>query len=261
MSMRFHSAEKIRTAVLAASLVVSAAGSAQAALSLGDMNCDGVVNGADVPLFVDCLLNGNCNVGMVDCDGNPANGCETNINTNVNNCGSCGHVCNLANATAACTAGVCTISSCNAGFKNCDGQTANGCETNINTSPNNCGGCGVVCPPRLNATATCVNGVCSFTCNAGFADCDGQPGTGCEVSLQTDPFNCGGCGNVCPSPPNATATCDNGVCSFTCNAGFADCDGQPGNGCEVNLQTDSSHCGNCGTVCPVGHQCVNGQCQ
>jgi hypothetical protein len=39
-----------------------------------------------------------CNVGFADCDGNPANGCEVNTRTDVNNCGGCGNrpieVCN-----------------------------------------------------------------------------------------------------------------------------------------------------------------------
>ena len=46
----------------------------------------------------------SCNAGFADCDGIAANGCETNTNVSVNNCGTCGHVCA---GTQACVSGVC----------------------------------------------------------------------------------------------------------------------------------------------------------
>lgn len=98
----------------------------------------------------------NCPVGFADCNGISMDGCEVNLNTSVSNCGSCGHVCVLPNAIAACNSGACAIASCNAGFSNCDGITSNGCETNINTDSNNCGSCGHQCPPGTS----CVNGIC-----------------------------------------------------------------------------------------------------
>src|SRR4051794_25362311 len=35
-----------------------------------------------------------------------------------------------------------------------------------------------------------------------------------------------------------------------CSGGTADCDGQAGNGCEVDLFNDPKHCGHCGVACP-----------
>ncbi|MFO0652053.1 MAG: hypothetical protein U0326_37885 [Polyangiales bacterium] len=58
-----------------------------------------------------------------------------NLQTDVNNCGACARVCNLANANESCAAGACGIASCLAGFGNCDAMVANGCETNLNTTP------------------------------------------------------------------------------------------------------------------------------
>jgi hypothetical protein len=47
------------------------------------------------------------------------------------------------------------------------------------------------------------------------------------------------------------ATCAAGVCGTRCLAGHADCDGNPSNGCEVDLATDASHCGSCPNACPA----------
>jgi len=44
-----------------------------------------------------------------------------------------------------------------------------------------------------------------------------------------------------------------------CNAVFADCNGDPGDGCEVALMDDGHHCGSCGRDCQ-GSACVDGIC-
>jgi hypothetical protein len=119
--------------------------------------------------------------------------------------------------------------------------------------------CGNACPARPNATATCSMGVCGFTCNPGFADCDGNPANGCETNLNESPLHCGRCENACPARLNATATCSMGVCDFTCNRGFADCDRD--SGCETNTRTSNRNCGGCGNVCPTDRPvCIDGDC-
>ena len=74
-----------------------------------------------------------CAQGFSNCDSNPVNGCETNTAVNVNHCGVCGNACSCPSGTATCTAGVCSCSSCNPGTGNCDGNIANGCETDLKT--------------------------------------------------------------------------------------------------------------------------------
>jgi hypothetical protein len=83
-------------------------------------------------------------------------------------------------------------------------------------------------------------------CRAGTTRC----GDDCVVTsnLQTDPDNCGRCGNVC-----STGRCAAGRCS--CPAGTTNCN----NSCE-NLQTSESSCGACGVRCPYQYSCSAGQC-
>lgn len=102
-----------------------------------------------------CMI-ASCNSGFANCDGMLANGCETNLSNSTNNCGACGNICSFPNASAVCVNGTCSIGACNAGFANCDGMAANGCEVNLTSSNTNCGTCGVVCPSGRR----CVNGVC-----------------------------------------------------------------------------------------------------
>ncbi len=74
-----------------------------------------------------------------------------------NNCNACGTVCTRTNGVAGCASGACTLAACNTGFGNCDGNAANGCETNTGTSVTNCGVCGNSCQ-FANAAASCVAG-------------------------------------------------------------------------------------------------------
>jgi hypothetical protein len=71
---------------------------------------------------------------------------------------------------------------------------------------------------------------------------------------------CGGSCGTCGPVPNATAMCTAGRCGFTCAAGFGDCDGNAGNGCETDLDTSTSHCGACGRGCSPSLVCNGGTC-
>lgn len=67
-----------------------------------------------------------------------------------------------------------------------------------------------------------------------------------------------------PTYPNGSAVCDNGTFVFVCYSGYADADGNPANGCEVNLLTDAQNCGSVGNnvTSLFSHAiggCVNGQ--
>ena len=71
---------------------------------------------------------------------------------------------------------------------------------------------------------------------------------GCEANLDRDITDCGLCGHVCDST-NGTPECAAGACTINCDTGFADCDSDVTNGCEINVNTDTSNCGACSLVC------------
>src|SRR5262245_55071311 len=106
-------------------------------------------------------------------------------------------------------------------------------------------------------------------CSSGRTNCEGR----C-VDLNTDSINCGSCGNICPTGANAAPGCYAGKCTIAaCVRGFANCDGDPLNGCEGRLgacncsmgfadchnpqdgcdtptTSDRNNCGACFNVCP-----------
>ncbi len=193
---------------------------------------------------------GACATGFADCDSAAANGCEVNTTNTLTSCGTCGTVCAPpANATATCEDSACGFT-CLMGFADCDGVASNGCEVVLASDVNACGACGMMCPPLANASPSCALGTCGIgSCAMNFADCDGVVSTGCETALLTTPTACGACGRVCTTP-NATAGCAGGSCTVTaCAAGFADCDANAANGCEVNTTNTPTSCGACGRVC------------
>ena len=221
--------------------------------------CPRIVGGTTVCSMGAC--SSSCNIGQLDCDNDLKNGCEADSTSDPRNCGKCGTACTApAHAAAACDASKCSFR-CQPHYFDCNYDTKDGCETDASQDLVNCGHCGNVCPPLPNATAACVNSLCTAgTCVNGFGDCDKKPGNGCETPLASDPNNCGACGNGCKST-NGSAVCAMGTCTLTCNMNYANCNNNTGDGCEANLQTDAKNCGSCGNVCPLNNPyCKAGVC-
>jgi hypothetical protein len=191
-----------------------------------------------------------CNTGYGNCAGGWADGCETSL-TSLTNCGSCGRLCDLANASESCSSGTCSIVSCNPNWGDCGGGASDGCETSL-TTLSNCGRCGTPCAPANATGASCGTGTCNYSsCSGGYGDCNGSRPDGCETSLTTL-SNCGSCGTPC-SLANASESCSSGTCSLvSCDAGYGNCDGSSGNGCERAMNTTSS----CGTSCAAITNCT-----
>lgn len=126
----------------------------------------------------ECVVMGGCNSGRADCNVDGVDGCETDVNFSVANCGSCGSTC-IAGPfeVARCMFRVCQPV-CQAGHFDCDGLRSNGCES----------------------TVDCL------VCGAGRIDCGGP--SGCD-DITSSPDHCGGCGNSCGLGGSCIAsTCD-----------------------------------------------------
>jgi hypothetical protein len=148
-----------------------------------------------------------CPAGTDECDANPATHCETNLLSDPNDCGACGVTCGTNNGTSvACVQGVCQ-ETCAVGFANCNGQAADGCESNLSSDAANCGACHDVCGSYGTTSATCVTSSCVIACDAQHADCDGVASDGCEVDIAQSGTSCGACGNDCHGGVCSNAQC------------------------------------------------------
>jgi hypothetical protein len=118
----------------------------------------------------------------------------------------------------------------------------------------NCGRCGHDCSnlPHVSGMVACTTaGACiydSTACAPGYADCDGNPDTGCETDLSL-PTHCGTCSTTCGG---ATPTCVPGSTgsSFSCASGCPSTAPTLCSGSCSNTASDAKNCSSCGNACP-----------
>lgn len=234
---------------------------------LNDINncgaCGNACTATDGAAGVACVQ-GQCQVtsclaGRDNCDKKYANGCEVDVTSDVNNCGTCAQTCDaVANGSPVCNGGQCKPN-CNSGFADCDGIFGTGCEIDTTKDTNHCGACGDVCSvPANTSTVACSASTCQLgPCKAGYENCDHNYDTGCEINLTNDINNCGACNNKC-TRPNSTVTnfgCSNSGCRIlACQPNLGDCNHNFADGCEASL-VSSSNCGGCGYRCESGEIC------
>eukprot|EP01113_Clastostelium_recurvatum_P013039 TRINITY_DN16844_c0_g1_i3.p1 TRINITY_DN16844_c0_g1~~TRINITY_DN16844_c0_g1_i3.p1 ORF type:complete len:552 (+),score=60.39 TRINITY_DN16844_c0_g1_i3:124-1656(+) len=185
-------------------------------------------NGRDIGGGV-CSGHGSCGASDVcSCDSfyssclnsRVSPGCETDIRSSATHCGQCFRSCPSApRAQGSCSGSVCDIR-CDATYANCDKSNANGCEIDLMSDVNNCGGCGMKCSALGIDKARCVSGKCVVDrCATNFGNCDNIGSNGCETNLLHNSTHCGACFGACLQQ----TSCKQGTCS-QCLPGWSNCD-------------------------------------
>ena len=221
-----------------------------------DKSCATSKNSHATPVCTGGTCSFGCDELYVDCNKNPADGCEVYVGDDPNNCGGCGVKCDSG---VICWKGAC---GCPSGFTQCGDDCKD-----TSSDDMNCGSCGNLCvAPKpsdpswicgsdvspINTTWQCTTGACKLECQPPYQDCDGDfCGDGCETDTSKDRNNCGACGNVC----TAGQDCVDGTC--ICPVGTTRC----GHSC-VDVTVDPLNCGECGNECPgpggFGEKAVGG---
>ena len=180
-----------------------------------------------------------CESGLTDCGG-----VCVDLQSDLNNCGACGEICESGLVPVECRSGVCERATCPVGIEYCG--AVDGCR-DLSSDPEHCGACANPC-----ASGVCNGGICAAggSCAEGQADCGGV----C-VDTCCNNQHCGACGNVCPPG----RTCFEGICDcpsgLCCAEGEVNCDGM----CVATC-CDNNNCGACGNVCKDGLTCFEGVC-
>lgn len=152
-----------------------------------------------------------CASGWADCNHpvapNADDGCETHIYDPAH-CGACGAAaCSLANATADCPAGSCTVKTCTAGHFDCNAKASDGCECAGTDLGGTAGGC-------------CTGGKCQSAHTDGF----GHAFNDCEATysetLARDAAKAAGFaspfGNTCGTGMSEKVICGQSATTCTC---------------------------------------------
>ena len=230
-----------------------------------------------------------------DCDGVAANGCEVDVLESEEHCGTCGNTCP---AGTPCFEGQCgcpdgyVVCGDTCANLDTDADHCGACDLpcpdpdeDDDQVPTCKGGvCGTGCNEKCgefdcdnDPSTPCVwlddpehCGACNNACASGVCIAGGAVPPHCcdESAVQDDVYNCGACGHDCTEDVfeqtgdwwSVTVACVAGACVIECAVPLGDCDGDPGNGCETDLEKSTSDCGGCGNACAEGELCVYGTC-
>ena len=196
-----------------------------------------------------------------------------------------GAACEIAGASGRCTSGVCWPIGCGTGIVD-DGEL---CDDGNMIDTDACIACKkAVCGDGyVEATVeSCDGGIETAECNADCSlsmcgDLKFNPSAGetCDLGDKNGIYDsgcaadCKGMGAFCgdnkvdspdekcdPGVPPPASTCAANCQSISCTGAYANCDQMIANGCEINTDTNKSHCGECGKQCGFIQKCQDGEC-
>lgn len=161
----------------------------------GDVDCPGLLCDEQTHSCVGCLDDSTCPAGSICVGGNCIAGCNDqkpcapgfsccgnscfDLAVDENNCGACNSPCPVVpNGVASCINGGCIVGQCLPGFKDCNGKSADGCETNTLTDGDCACDPGVPdlptgCDENLNG----ANCICKVQPNNPLCICYTNPGS------------------------------------------------------------------------------------
>lgn len=234
-----------------------------------------------------------CGNGATECNiGSGITGCYDLLNDR-DHCGACDNACSIGQE---CAGGSCQAIQCSAGEVLC----GNDCVV-TDSDVNHCGGCTAFDGSNTDGGdgpggSFCTEGGCR--CSLPETECPTQPGSFTYecVDMNTDPTNCGTCGNTCSAAqecvggscqalscpsgailcgrdcvfgPSCGTDCEKLGGEFTCVAGACECPGGE-TACTpsdpdrdsycTDITTDDANCGACDNACDLGFECANSQC-
>ena len=251
---------------------------------LPKVECSGTCTDLGAMHWSDC---GVCAEGYADADSDAANGCEATADGE-NPGGNSGENPECTGAGEKKCSGTCTdlgamhwsdCGVCAEGYEDADGDAANGCEAKVDgENPGENPECAD--PDEKKSSGACVDlgamhwsdcGVCAL----GYADADADVANGCEARVKLHDGRCVDATDCETLAHVATASCVAGKCQIdACAEGYADCDGNPKTGCEMNGSSNFYRCGARGTctdatesanykgkACNLGEECRDGACK
>ena len=168
---------------------------------------------------------------------------------------------------------------CAEGYADADSDAANGCEAKVDgENPGENPECAD--PDEKKCSGACVDlGTLHWSdcgvCAVGYEDADGDAANGCEARVKLHDGRCVDATDCETLAHVATASCVAGKCQIdACAEGYADCDGNPKTGCEMNGSSNFYRCGARGTctdatesanykgkACNLGEECRDGACK